>query len=316
MAKNCKPSIIIPDRYSVIVVQNITERNDISCKLRQNGMIAIVVEKDYAQYQIQTQQGFYGVCDNNAWVQIQTGTKIFDGSNLVIINNEKHKQKYLQSRLVEVGQMVFYVPEEKYYRYDGYNFVDPFSNKLEKPTQFTNDPDEHYIPVYDNELENPQWLPSNTLGKVESVNNITPIPGSKNIELTLSDFVDDVGYATDIELNKLAETLDARIIKVEGINYTWSPTDRTLTLFNSDGTQLSQVSLVSLDNEGTDLRYNATTLSLELYNADNELLDSIPTSFSTYTSTNTPHITSYQSSSSNPFSYNQSLTLILSLHLS
>ena len=64
----------------------------------------------------------------------------------------------------------------------------------------------------------------------------------------------------------------------KGINHTWSPTNRTLTLFDSNGTQLSQVSLVSLDNEGTDLRYNATTLSLELYNADNELLDSIPVS--------------------------------------
>ena len=56
----------------------------------------------------------------------------------------------------------------------------------------------------------------------------------------------------------------------KGINHTWSPTNRTLTLFDSNGTQLSQVSLVSLDNEGTDIRYNATTLSLELYNADNE----------------------------------------------
>ena len=27
MAKNCKPSVIIPDKYSVVVVQNITERN-------------------------------------------------------------------------------------------------------------------------------------------------------------------------------------------------------------------------------------------------------------------------------------------------
>ena len=278
MAKNCKPSIIIPDKYSVVVVQNITERNDISCKLRQNGMIAIVVEEGYAQYQIQTQQGFYGVCDNNAWVQIETGTKIFDGSNLVIINDEEHKQEYLQSPLIKVGQMVFYVPENKYYRYDGYDFVDPFSNKLEKPTQFTNDPDEHYIPVYDNELGNPEWLPSNTLGKVESVNNITPTPGSKNIELTLSNFVDDVGYATDIELTQLAETLDTRIVKVEGINYIWNPTNRSLTLFDASGRQMSQVSLVSLDNEGTDIRYNASTLSLDLYNADNELLDSIPVS--------------------------------------
>ena len=71
---------------------------------------------------------------------------------------------------------------------------------------------------------------------------------------------------------------DNRLENLEGIYYVWSPTNRTLTLYDRKGTQLSQVSLVSLDNEGTDLRYNATTLSLELYNADNELLDSIPVS--------------------------------------
>ena len=71
---------------------------------------------------------------------------------------------------------------------------------------------------------------------------------------------------------------DSTLNNLEGIYYTWSPTNRTLTLFDRGGNQLSQVSLVSLDNEGTDLRYNASTLSLELYNADNELLDSIPVS--------------------------------------
>lgn len=71
---------------------------------------------------------------------------------------------------------------------------------------------------------------------------------------------------------------DSRLENLEGINYTWSPTNRTLTLFDREGTQLSQVYLVSLDNEGTDLRYNASTLSLELYNTDNQLLDSIPVS--------------------------------------
>ena len=132
MAKNCKPSIIIPDKYSVVVVQNIAERNNISCKIRQNGTIAVVVEEGYAQYQIRTQGGLYSVCDNNAWVQISTGNKVFDGSNLIILNNEEHKQKYLQSGLAVVGQMIFYVPENKYYRYDGYNFVEPFYNKLDK----------------------------------------------------------------------------------------------------------------------------------------------------------------------------------------
>ena len=38
---------------------------------------------------------------------------------------------------------------------------------------------------------------------------------------------------------------DDRLENLEGINYTWSPTNRTLTLFDGEGTQLSQVSLVS-----------------------------------------------------------------------
>ena len=81
-----------------------------------------------------------------------------------------------------------------------------------------------------------------------------------------------------INLQNSLDTISNDINNLEGINYVWSPTNRTLTLFDNNRTQLSQVSLVSLDNEGTDLRYNASTLSLELYNADNELLDSIPVS--------------------------------------
>ena len=78
--------------------------------------------------------------------------------------------------------------------------------------------------------------------------------------------------------NTLISELRDAVTNLEGIHYTWSPTNRTLTLYDNNGNQLSQVSLASLDNEGTDLRYNATTLSLELYNVNNELLDSIPVS--------------------------------------
>ena len=118
MAKNCKPNIIIPDKYSVVVVQNITERNHISCKIRQNGMIAVVVEENYAQYQIRTKEGLYSVCNNNAWVKISTGDKVLDGSNLIILNDEKHKQEYLQSGLAVKGQMIVngYLPSDMFKR--------------------------------------------------------------------------------------------------------------------------------------------------------------------------------------------------------
>ena len=93
----------------------------------------------------------------------------------------------------------------------------------------------------------------------------------------LEDYINDLQSGLDSQV-VINENQDERIENLEGINYTWSPTNRTLTLYDNNGNQLSQVSLVSLDNEGTDLRYNASTLSLELYNADNELLDSIPVS--------------------------------------
>ena len=91
------------------------------------------------------------------------------------------------------------------------------------------------------------------------------------------DLINDLNSELDSERAR-NDAQDSRLENLEGINYTWSPTNRTLTLYDNNGTQLSQVSLVSLDNEGTDIRYNSTTLSLELYNADNELLDSIPVS--------------------------------------
>lgn len=58
MKKNCKPKIIIPDKYSVVVVQNINERNNIPCALRQDGMVAIVVEEGYVEIS-HVQYGFH-----------------------------------------------------------------------------------------------------------------------------------------------------------------------------------------------------------------------------------------------------------------
>ena len=204
---NCNNNKYVnPDYYSVVVVQTLQERDNIPCKLRQNGTIAIVVERGYAQYQIQTEDGFYSVCNNNAWTQIETGDKVFDGNNLIIINNEEHKQEYLLSPLAIVGQMLFYVPENKYYKYDGVDFVDPFLNKLDKPLGSTMDPDNKLIPVYGQSGDNPEWLSSNTLGKVESVNGVGVTQGTKNINLNLSDIPDNVGYATDAELTQLSIT--------------------------------------------------------------------------------------------------------------
>ena len=94
---------------------------------------------------------------------------------------------------------------------------------------------------------------------------------------TQKDFNKNISNYKVLVDNKNIEQ-DGKIENLEGLNYIWSPTNRTLTLFDKEGDQLSQVSLVSLDDEGTSLKYNNITLSLDLYNADNELLTSIPVS--------------------------------------
>lgn len=68
---------------------------------------------------------------------------------------------------------------------------------------------------------------------------------------------------------------DTRIDILEDTQYIWNSTNRHIEVYRG-GSLFSTVSLVSLDNEGTDLRYNSDTKSLELYNDDGELLDSIP----------------------------------------
>ena len=108
----------------------------------------------------------------------------------------------------------------------------------------------------------------------EQDDRLTAIEGENTSQ---NDLINDLFSELQSEKTR-NDVQDSMLYNLEGINYIWSPTNRTLTLYDRGGTQLSQVSLVSLDNEGTDIRYNATTLSLELYNADNELLDSIPVS--------------------------------------
>jgi len=90
--------------------------------------------------------------------------------------------------------------------------------------------------------------------------------------------------------NQFAELIDAYWHKEESIpkekieglenlslDYTlqWSSASKKLSLVDSKGNPISEISLRTLDDEGTDLRYNSVTSSLELYNSDNELLNGI-----------------------------------------
>lgn len=99
--------------------------------------------------------------------------------------------------------------------------------------------------------------------------------GKKPTEAQFSEFLDSYWHKKESIPKEKIEGLENLSLDFDLL---WSPTSKKLSLADSQGNVLSEISLQSLDNEGTDLRYNTATASLELYNADNELLDSIPVS--------------------------------------
>lgn len=71
MELNKETPYINQDYYSFIVVRTIAERDNIPCKLRQDGMVVTVVEQDYYQrYQIQAEITGFDICDNRSWERV------------------------------------------------------------------------------------------------------------------------------------------------------------------------------------------------------------------------------------------------------
>lgn len=99
--------------------------------------------------------------------------------------------------------------------------------------------------------------------------------GKKPTEAQFSEFLDSYWHKKESIPKEKIEGLENLSLDFDLL---WSPASKKLSLTDAQGNVLSEISLQSLDNEGTDLRYNTATASLELYNADNELLDSIPVS--------------------------------------
>lgn len=78
MKKNCNNNKYVnPDYYSVVIVQTLQERDNIPCKLRQNGMIVTVVEENYIQYQIKILDTNTGICSNDNWEIVASEDTIF-----------------------------------------------------------------------------------------------------------------------------------------------------------------------------------------------------------------------------------------------
>lgn len=275
MKKNCNNNKFInPDYYSVVVVQDLNERNTIPCKLRQNGMVAVVVENNYAQYQLQTSMEL-GPCDNSAWVLIATGEEKFDGGNLFIFYTTEELQMYLDSNTPKIGQMIYLDYVGGYFRYGGLGtLIDPFPKKLDKPVETASESDTLKIPMYDLD-SNPFWVQASTLGKVATVNNIQP-DENKNVTLKISDLLNDKDYIARPEYDVERLVVNSRLTELEGLNFVWTPSSRILKINDASNQPLTEISLLSLDNEGTDFRYNTTTKALELWNDQDELIDSIP----------------------------------------
>ena len=54
------------------------ELDSIPCKLRQDGVVASIVQDEYSKWQLQSSRTGSGICDNNAWVKISNGDEVFD----------------------------------------------------------------------------------------------------------------------------------------------------------------------------------------------------------------------------------------------
>ena len=69
---NCsKDKYINPDYYTVVIVRSLQERNNIPCKLRQDGMMVNVLDEGYYhRYQIQSIKTGKSICDNASFVKV------------------------------------------------------------------------------------------------------------------------------------------------------------------------------------------------------------------------------------------------------
>lgn len=223
------------------------------------------------------------ITENTGFAQVGQNQKDFNRNVANTVSNQGNEINTLKGINFEMD-----IPNQKLILRSGNSAI-----LTEISVAFLNDEAKHleYDGVSSLVLKNEQGEILSTLSVASFINQIGKSLFLDGIELELRDENNNVLSSVTLEINNIAglsEDLEflknnvlnqgERLTTLEGINYVWSPTNRTLTLYDNNGTQLSQVSLVSLDNEGTDIRYNASTLSLELYNADNELLDSIPVS--------------------------------------
>ena len=173
-----------PDYYAHVVVQTVGELESIPCKLRQDGLVATVVQDDYADYQLQSSRTGFGICDNNAWVKINSGDTFYDGGNLFIFPTQAEADNYKSTPTAKEGQVIYITETDTYFKYNGQDaYVDPFPNKLTVPTEDGVEGPDYKVPAY---LEDgtPYWRSTKDFGKVKTVNGEGPDEDG-NIDLNL-----------------------------------------------------------------------------------------------------------------------------------
>ena len=189
--KNCDlPPFFNEDYFGHVVVQTIAELNDIPCDLRQDGMLATVVQDSYAEWQLQSSRIGFSKCDNRSWVRIGKGEAVYDGNNLMIFSDTTALNMFLDSQYALEGMLVYVTSQKRYFRVDASGvkkvLVDPFPEKLTVPKDNTTIEDESLlIPVYKNGVT-PLWKSYGSFGKVHTVNH--KLPGfDRNINIGLDE---------------------------------------------------------------------------------------------------------------------------------
>ena len=196
--KDCElPPFFNEDYFGHVVVQTIAELNDIPCKLRQDGMVATVVQDSYAEWQLQSSRIGFSKCDNRSWVKINSGDTFYDGSNLFIFPTQAEADIYKSTPTVKEGQVIYIIETNTYFKYDGQDaYVDPFPNKLTVPTEDGVEGPDYKVPAYLAD-GTPYWRSTKDFGKVKSVNG-----KEGDVILKTSDLENNSDYTTNLKLNQ------------------------------------------------------------------------------------------------------------------
>lgn len=208
--KNCDlPPFFNEDYFGHVVVQTIAELNDIPCKLRQDGMVATVVQDSYSEWQLQSSRTGYDKCDNRAWIRVSKGDAVYDGNNLMIFSDLAELGRFLQSQYAKQGQLIYVVPENRYFRVKvtvaTKTLEDPFPEKLTKPMEKTSSEDDDLlIPVY-KDNQPPLWKSYSEFGRVHTVNGLES-DDNKNINIGLDEVLKVGPPKEEDTLNSVAST--------------------------------------------------------------------------------------------------------------